>query len=389
MTKRSLKPAQLKAELEKCLHCAAKPCMKACPVHCSPCDFIAAAKKGDWAEAAKLIEQQNPLAQSCGLICPDKFCQKACIRASLDKAIKIPAVQAAIMQKARLTQTFELNSTTYNGKKIAIIGSGPAGIGAAAVLLEQGFGVTMFEKNSRFGGALNLIPTERLPQEAIAADWQKLENHPHFEIKLNTDVNNYEDLLNKDFSGIIAAIGEQSCRHLGVEGENLCVSYIDYLREPQKYATGGNVAVVGGGEVALDCALTAKKFGANVEMFVRRRLSDMRMGLDDYGELINNEINITTMTRIGKIQKNNNLLTAFTIKTRFNSEGKLEDIPHTEIARSDFSLIILALGSSCKEEKISDRRIVYAGDCINGGSTAVEAVASGKKAAQTLLEQIV
>ena len=124
-------------------------------------------------------------------------------------------------------------------------------------------------------------------------------------------------------------------------------------------------------------------------MFVRRRLSDMRMGLDDYAELIDNEINITTMTRVGKVQQDSNSLTAYTVKTRFNSAGKLEDIPNTETARPDFSLIILALGSSCKEEKLNNPRIVYAGDCVSGGSTAVEAVASGKAAAQKLLEQLI
>lgn len=389
MTKRSLKPAQLKTELEKCLHCAAKPCMKACPVHCSPCDFIAAAKAGEWQKAAELIERQNPLAQSCGLICPDKFCQKACIRANLDKAIKIPAVQAAIMQKARSEHEFKINSAAGNGKKIAVIGSGPAGIGAAAVLLEQGCSVTMFEKSDKIGGALNLIPEERLPREAIAADWQKFAEHPRFEIKLNTAAAGYADLLQQGFDGVIAAVGEQTGRRLDIEGENLCVSYIDYLSNPQKYQTCGNAAVIGGGEVALDCALTAKRLGGTVEMFVRRRLSDMRMGLDDYAELIDNEINITTMTRVGKVQQDSNSLTAYTVKTRFNSAGKLEDIPNTETARPDFSLIILALGSSCKEEKISDRRIVYAGDCVSGGSTAVEAVASGKAAAQKLLEQLI
>ena len=113
------------------------------------------------------------------------------------------------------------------------------------------------------------------------------------------------------------------------------------------------------------------------------------MGLDDYAELIDNEINVTTMTRVSKVVLSENTsLTAHTIKTRFNSAGKLEDIPNTETARPDFALIILALGSSCKEEKLNNPLIVYAGDCINGGSTAVEAVASGKAAAQKLLEQI-
>lgn len=388
MNKRVLKPAQLKIELEKCLHCAAKPCQKACPVHCSPCDFIAAAKGGEWQKAAELIESQNPLAQSCGLICPDKFCQKACIRANLDKAIKIPAVQAAIMQKARAENYAAAEAVKPNGRKVAVIGSGPAGIGAAAVLLQQGFSVTVFEKNNQVGGALNLIPQERLPREVIAADWKKFAANPNLTIKLNVQVDNYESLLTQGFEAVIAAVGEQTCRTLNISGEELSVSYVEYLSNPQKYQTGGNVAVVGGGEVALDCALTAKRQGGAVEMFVRRGLSNMRMGLDDYADLIDNGINVTTMTRVAKIEKQNeNLLTAYTVKTRFNADGKLEDIPNTQIARPDFALIILALGSSCRENKTDNPRVIYAGDCVNGGSTAVEAVASGKAAAQKFIEQ--
>ena len=389
MNKRVLKAAQRKTELEKCLHCAAKPCQKACPVHCSPCDFIAAAKAGNWQKAAELIERQNPLAQTCGLICPDKFCQKACVRANLDKAIKIPAVQAAIMQKARAAGEFSFLPVKSNSKKIAVIGSGPAGIGAAYELLAQGFSVTVFEKNGTIGGALNLIPSERLPRDVISADWQKFAKNSNFELKLNTPITDYAVLLTQGFAAVIAAVGEQTCRNLGISGEEFSISYTDYLREPEKFAVSGNVAVVGGGEVALDCALTAKRQGGNVEMFVRRRLSDMRMGLDDYAELIDNEINITTMTRVSKIQKQDeNHLTAYTVKTRFNAAGKLEDIPHTETPRPDFSLIILALGSSCKEEKTDNPLIVYAGDCATGGSTAVEATASGKAAAQKLIEQL-
>ena len=388
MNKRVLKPAQLKIELEKCLHCAAKPCQKACPVHCSPCDFIAAAKGGEWQKAAELIERQNPLAQSCGLICPDKFCQKACIRANLDKAIKIPAVQAAIMQKARAENYAAAEAVKPNGRKVAVIGSGPAGIGAAAVLLQQGFSVTVFEKNNQIGGALNLIPQERLPREVIAADWKKFAGNPNLTIKLNVQVDNYESLLTQGFEAVIAAVGEQTCRTLNISGEELSVSYVEYLSNPQKYQTGGNVAVVGGGEVALDCALAAKRQGGAVEMFVRRGLSNMRMGLDDYADLIDNGINVTTMTRVAKIEKQEeNLLTAHTVKTCFNADGKLEDIPNTQIARPDFALIILALGSSCRENKTDNPRVIYAGDCVNGGSTAVEAVASGKAAAQKFIEQ--
>ena len=124
-------------------------------------------------------------------------------------------------------------------------------------------------------------------------------------------------------------------------------------------------------------------------MFARRRLSDMRMEKDGYADLVENEINVTTMTRVSKIERQNNgLLNVFTVKTQFNSENRLEDICDSEISRPNFSLVILALGSRCGETFSDNDFIRYAGDCVNGGTTAVEAVASGKKAAQELLNKI-
>ena len=96
-----LNPAQFNAETEKCLQCKTKPCEQACPAHCSPHDFIAAAKNKNFDEAANMILQQNPLAETCGLICPDKFCMNACLRAKIDNPINIPKVQATILQKYR------------------------------------------------------------------------------------------------------------------------------------------------------------------------------------------------------------------------------------------------------------------------------------------------
>ncbi len=389
MSKRYLKPIQLKTELEKCLHCATKPCMKACPVHCSPCDFIFAAKSGDWQKAAQLIQRQNPLAQSCGLICPAKFCMKACVRANMDMPIKIPAVQAAIMQKAENCHFASEDNLVCSDKKVAVIGAGPAGFGVASHLLAQGYGVTLFEMKNKIGGALNLIPAYRLPQEVIEADWKRLSQNSKLELRLNTCVQDYATLLKQGFSGVIVAVGEQQSRSLGIDGESFCVSYVNYLDNPEKYQTNGNIAVVGGGEVALDCALTAKHQGGNVEMFVRRRLSDMRMEKDDYADLVENEINVTTMTRVSRVERQKNgLLNVFTIKTQFNSENRLEDVLNSEISRPNFSLVVLALGSRCAETFMDNNFVQYAGDCVNGGSTAVEAVASGKKAAQALLEKI-
>ena len=382
-----LNPAQFNAETEKCLQCKTKPCEQACPAHCSPHDFIAAAKNKNFDEAANMILQQNPLAETCGLICPDKFCMNACLRAKIDNPINIPKVQATILQKYREKFAPQKQNINPNGKKIAVIGAGPAGIGAAATLLKLGYAVSVYEKSPTAGGALNMIPESRLPKNIVTAEWKYLSQYPNFEINLSSDISNPQMLLQQGYDGVICATGENQFRKLGVEGEQYSLNYDEYLLHPQKYVTSGNVAVIGGGAVAVDCAITARETGAkNVEMFVRRRLCDMRITAHERASLLQNMIDITTMTRISKIEKNNNTLTAYTVKTRFNGDGKLEDIPNTQTARPDFAIIVMALGTQSSTPKQPADNIIYAGDCLSGSSTAVQAVAFGKNAARQLHE---
>ena len=387
MTNLYLTAPQAKAELEKCLQCASKPCMHACPVHVSPKDFIAAAKKADWHKAAQLINEQNPMGEICGLICPDTFCMNACVRAKIDAPIRIPPLQALIMQKARFENNhFQTDNIKPNGKKIAVIGSGPAGCAATSELLKNGYAITVFEKNNIIGGALNLIPQARLPREIITYEWQRLLQNPLVELKLNSFIADYPALLQSGFDAVIVAVGEQKPRTLNIKGEEYCTTYTEYLAQPQKYITNQPIAVIGGGAVAVDCAVTAKSQGSDhVEMFVRRRFDHMRITTAERQSLIENGIDITTMTRPVKIEKENDDLTLWTTKTCFNSDGKLEDIPNTLTPRSGFKYIILALGSSRKEDINEQPNIIYAGDVVQGGSTAVQAIADGKKAAQKLM----
>lgn len=390
MKPRYLSKPQFEAELNKCLQCPAKPCEQACPVKCSPRDFIAAAQKSDIKQAAALIAAQNPMAEVCGLICPDKFCTRACLRQHIDAPIKIPQVQAEIMHRAREDNLLSpIQNVAPNGKKIAIIGAGPSGIGAAAELIKHGFQVTIFEKNETVGGALNLIPQMRLPREITAFEWQRLAQNPLVEAHFKTTVADYPALLQQGFAAVIVAVGAQKSRTLGIEGENLLLDYTEYLRHPSDYIATGNVAIVGGGAAAVDCVLTAKAQGAtNVEMFVRRRLSDMRITATERQALLENQVDITTMTRVTKVIKSENTLTAYTCKTRFNADGRLEDVPQTEIARGDFALIILALGATRAQEPMEAKNIFYIGDFVGGGSTAVEALASGKQAATEIAKRI-
>lgn len=370
----------LNKELSRCLGCKAKPCEKACPLSVSPHDFISVAKKGDFAAAARLIAEKNPLPQTCGLVCPDKFCQKSCIRAKIDTAIEIPCLQAEIM---RLGEYPKLPLPQENHKKVAVIGGGPAGLGALYELLLAGFKVDLYEKSAVLGGAARLIPSYRLPPEILDYEINRIIKNQRTSVKLNTEITDFE-ALEKQYEGIILALGETTPRTLGIIGEQYCTSYHDFLSHPQNYALK-KVAVSGGGEVALDCAITAKKNGCEcVEMFVRRRREDMRIMARDQQKLDRLGIKICDLTSITEINKTNQGYDLRIIKNRINNQGKAEHITGTETASNGYDAVIQALGSYYPKEHIPEGFII-AGDMTSNGGTVVEALASGRNAAQKLI----
>lgn len=382
MAKLYLNKSQLDAELFKCLNCTAKPCMNACPVKCCPQEFIQQAKVGNFAGAVKSICNNNPMGHTCGLICPEHFCMKACLRGKIDHPINIPLVQATLISKYRQDMT-EANNAPDNGKKIAIVGAGPAGMAAAWFLIRHGYEVKLFEKTDRIGGALNLIPDYRLPYEVIEDDWNYIKKNGKASIEFNTLINNPLALLEQGFAGVIMAIGEQNCINLGVDGEENVIAYAEYLRSPQKYATAGTVGIIGGGNVAADCAITAKNMGAaQVSVFVRRKIFDMKVTKKERQELIDNQIDLVTTTRVCYVEKNGDKLDVHTCSTYQTDKG-YSDIENSVIIRRGFDLVIKAIGSRA-EKPVEHDNIVYAGDCKNGGSTIVEAVASGLETAKLL-----
>ena len=377
---------QLKAELDRCLNCPTKPCMNACPVNCSPQEFISHAQKGEYDEAVKTITRNNPMGQTCGLICPDKFCMKACTRSHIDFSVNIPKVQATILENFRKT-TEDHQNTHANGHKIAVIGAGPAGMAAASTLGKQGYQVTVYEASAEIGGALNLIPDERLPHAVIEKDWSFIYNPDYIKLELNAKVANPEELLTQGFDGVIVSTGEPNCTALNIIGEDNSISYMKYLHNPEIYKTTGKVAIIGGGNVAADCALTAAANGSeHVEMFVRRRLSDMRISKHEYLELINRQVNITALTSPERFEKKNGKISLFVHKNQFEN-GKLQALPNSTIELPGFDLVIKAVGSKA-DPKIDNPRIIYAGDCKTGGSTIVEALSSGKTAAELMMHEL-
>src|SRR5512136_124112 len=167
----TMTPAQLQTELLRCEYCEEKPCREACPAHCSPADFIMAARGGypaDIRRSAAEIMHANPLGGVCGMVCPDNLCMAACTRKKFDGAINIPLVQATVVEMAKqLGGIPAFSKPKLNGKKVAIVGSGPAGLGAAAVLAQKGYCVDIFDARNRLGGMMGLIPPHRLEKRVL------------------------------------------------------------------------------------------------------------------------------------------------------------------------------------------------------------------------------
>lgn len=364
-------------ELVRCLGCRVKPCERACPLGVSPHDFIAAARTGDFIGAAKLIAAKNPLPQTCGLVCPDYFCRKACIRAKIDTAIEIPCLQALLMCKGGLPP---LVLPEAKGKTAAVVGSGPAGLGAVYEFLLNGWNVELFEKNAYPGGAARLIPEHRLPKSVLDAEIARLVQNSRVTLHLNEVVDDFS-VLEQTFAAVVAALGEPQAHSLGIRGEEFCLPYTDYLRNPEQWPCR-KAAVVGGGEVALDCAITLKKLGCEtVDILVRRRREDMRIMAHGHQELNKHGIIVRELTSVTDICRDNNFCALTTVRNRINENGRAEPLDNTQQRLEGYERVIMALGSYFPRDKLP-QNIFIAGDMNGTFGTVVQALASGMAAAR-------
>lgn len=386
-----LTDAQLKTEMERCEYCENKPCKQACPANCSPFDFIMAARAGETSDirrAAAEIMMANPLGGVCGLVCPDKHCMAACTRIKFDQPINIPAVQATLIEKAKeLDLMPQPEPADRNGKKVAVVGAGPAGLAAALMLAQKGYEAEIFEKETIAGGACNLIPQHRLPKKVIESDLAFTLQNKNIRLHTGNAVENPGELLQRGFSAVVVAAGLHDPIKPGVNGQDLALYANGYLRNPA--ALKGSVAVVGGGAIATDCAVTAKQLGADrIEMFVLEQFDEMPLTGKERQELLDNGIDISTRQKVTEILGENGTVTGIkTVKIRLTDASQpfslrnLTDIDGSEVTRNDFDHVIYAIGnrSSLKPEKAEG--VFHTGDGNNGPTTVVEASAAGKNTA--------
>jgi dihydropyrimidine dehydrogenase (NAD+) subunit PreT len=386
-------PAQLQTELLRCEFCEEKPCREACPVNCSPADFIMAARVGnpsDLRRSAGEIMHANPLGGICGMVCPDTLCMAACTHKKFDGPINIPLVQATIIEMAKSQGGIpEFSKPKANAKKVAVVGGGPAGLGAASALGQMGYLVDIYENRDRLGGMANFIPDHRLDKKVVESDINFLLSLGNINAKTSTKVEDPKSLLKQGYDAVCVAAGLWKPIELGIENEQLAIRMVDLLSNPSAHHFAARVAVIGGGATALDCAVTARKCGAaHVELFMLEKLAEMPLTSKERKDLLDFDIEVNGRIRVSKILTAGGKISGLeTIKLEL-PEGKpfspanVRDIAGTNGTRIGFSDVIIAIGmrpTLPRDEQI--KGLFYAGDFLTGAKTVVEATASGKNAA--------
>lgn len=261
------------------------PCKTACPAHIAVQGYIKLASQERFTEALELIKKENPFPAVCGRICPHE-CEDACTRGDVDQPIAIDEIKKFIADKelSEAERFIPKKRNDFSDKKIAIVGSGPAGLSCAYYLALDGYTVTVFEKQEKLGGMLMLgIPAFRLEKDVVSAEIDVL-RQMGVEFKTGVEVGKdvtLDELKAEGYKGFYLAIGAQSGRRLGLEGEETpgVIAGVDFLRginlgKPEKLS--GNVVIIGGGNVAIDVARSAvREGGKQVSMFCLESAAEM------------------------------------------------------------------------------------------------------------------
>lgn len=387
-----LTDAQLRAELERCQSCEAQPCRTGCPANLAPAEFIRAARAGGasgYRRAAAHILGLNPLGGTCGAVCPDDLCMARCTRASFDRPVNIPAIQAAIVARAtRLGVLPRLAPVPSSGHRVAVVGAGPAGLGAASVLARAGHAVDVLDRARAAGGLARLVPGHRLDPAVLSGDIGWLLAQGGIRLLLGKRVALPRDLLARGYGAVVVAGGRGEPVGLDVPGAHRAVSWAEVLGPRPPRLRGRRVAVVGDGPVAVDCAGAALASGAaHVELFGLRTLSELELGRRERDRLLASGIHVSGRVRVTAIRGRGRSVSGLALRKVSLPAGqpfhpdRLLDLPFGAHERRDLDLVVLALGGRAGLRLEPHPRIVYAGDLEAGPTSVVEAVASGKRAA--------
>lgn len=396
------------------------PCKTACPAHIAVQGYIKLASQGKYMEALELIKKENPFPAVCGRICPHG-CESECTRGEIDEPIAIDEIKKFIAdQELDSDKRFIPERRHEYGKKIGIVGAGPAGLSCAYYLAIDGYKVTVFEKEDKLGGMLTLgIPSFRLEKDIVEAEIDILKEMG-VEFKTGVEVGKditLDDLRKDGYEGFYLAIGAQGGRKLGIEGEDAdgVITGVEFLRNVnlgKDVKLPRRAIVIGGGNVAIDVARTASRTGANdVKMFCLESREEMPALVEEIEETLEEGITIGNGWGPKRIVIENGKVTGVEFKkctSVFNSDGRFApeyDENDTMIVETD--VVLLSIGQSIEWGSLLDgskvelnrnntakadgltyqtaeKDVFVGGDAFTGPKFAINAIAAGKEAAISL-----
>ena len=386
------------------------PCTLACPAHAQVEEYVRAGRKGDFLKALEIIKERIPLPMSIGRVCP-RFCEKDCRRNVYGKPVAINDFKRLAADLYYDQYMEKLPAET--GKKVAVVGAGPAGLSAAYYLRRQGVAVKMFDAMPKAGGMIRYgIPEYRLPKKAVLdreiSHFEKLGVAFEFGRKLGENLS--LDELKKEFDAVIIAIGCWKVSGLRCPGEELATPGIDFLREVAlNDNTGknpGKVIVVGGGNTAMDCVRTSVRLGSpDVRCFYRRTEAEMPAEKLEIAESREEGVTFEFLIAPVKLEKRGEKLILTCRKMELGEPDASGRRKPVEVPGSDYEVeadtVIAAIGQSTKaQEGLPVNRFGYlesetpapglyaAGDCVSGAATVVEGVASGRRAALAVCKDL-
>ena len=421
-------------EAGRCLGCKKAKCVEGCPVSIHIPDFIHQVKEGNIEEAYRIISESSALPAICGRVCPQESqCEGKCIRGIKGEAVSIGKLERFVADWARENGIKPTAPAEKNGKKVAVIGSGPSGLTCAGDLAKMGYDVTIFEALHKAGGVLVYgIPEFRLPKSAVVE--KEVENVKALGVKIETNViigksTTIDELMDKEgFEAVFIGSGAGLPMFMGIPGENangvfsanefltrnnLMKAFRDDYDTP--IAHGKKVAVVGGGNVAMDAARTALRLGAEVHIIYRRSEAELPARAEEVHHAKEEGIIFDLLTTPKEILVDENdwvkgirLVKMELGEPDASGRRRPVEIPGSEY-EIDVDTVIMSLGTSpnplissttigldtnkrkciiADEEtgKTSKEGVYAGGDAVTGAATVILAMGAGKAAAKGIDE---
>ena len=418
-------------EAQRCLNCKNPRCVQGCPVSINIPDFIQEVKAGNFEEAAKVIAKSSSLPAVCGRVCPQESqCEGVCVVGIKGEPVSIGKLERFVADWSRENDIDLSGNIEKNGIKVAIVGSGPSGLACAGDLAKAGYDVTIFEAFHESGGVLTYgIPEFRLPKtkvvnyeiDSIKKLGVKIENN----VVVGRTITIDEMFENEGFKGVLIGSGAGLPSFMGIPGENangvlsanefltrvnLMKAYIDDYDTPIR--VGKKVAVVGGGNVAMDAARTALRLGANTHIVYRRSESELPARVEEVHHAKEEGIQFNLLTNPTEIMvdENGNVCGMKCIRMELGEPDESGRRRPVEVEGSEFELdvdmVIMSLGTRpnpliasttpgldvnkrkcivADDDGLTSLEGIYAGgDTVTGAATVISAMGAGRTAAAAM-----